>query len=49
VFQVGFAGLGFRGGDPEVVVAAHCFLLSGELGEILRWLRLGPRERGCGC
>ena len=36
VFQVGFARLGFGGGNSDVMVAAHGFSLSVEMAQILR-------------
>jgi hypothetical protein len=37
VFQVGFPRLRFGSGNSDVMVSAHCFSLSVELAEILRY------------
>jgi len=37
VFQVGLPGLRFGSGNSDVMVPAHCFLLSVELAQILRY------------
>jgi hypothetical protein len=37
VFQVGLARLRFSSGNSDVMVPAHCFSLSVELVQILRW------------
>jgi hypothetical protein len=44
VFQVGLPRLGFGSGNSDVMVPAHCFSLSVELAQILRYrYRVGNR------